>query len=354
MTKDSPMSESLRPIEEYTSTVMVKGLKAALRDSSIETSLAKVQDGHIKLNKLMFMGAEEYDLLDDLQHSWHIYGSDMGNLVPATRSVTATPFDALPTTELPESPAIEEATGNVVSEEEFYQYYQNISLGPLESLEEIIRAERVDLLEAFYDQYADEVPGFASLYEDNVDLQRVLDHDEENGDIENIDETRYNEVNEICRKIRNKFRDHEAFGYYALDNLDVDVSIDIRDDFIDFLQLVDDVYFNISQQAESQIDGEVQYIIGQLNSFYHEYAWKTVTEIISLQTVKGPNRESLQYGAREELQTLDSNYKIRYRRLISECENAGVFSDSPGEKDSGVMTPDESLDLLESSDLLSS
>ena len=92
--------------EEYHSTAIVKGLKAALDDISTKQSLDEFEDAHIKLNKLMYVAMAERGLHEEIQHSWHRYGGDLGSQVPSTQSVGPTALDDLPETEKPSSPKV--------------------------------------------------------------------------------------------------------------------------------------------------------------------------------------------------------------------------------------------------------
>lgn len=346
------MSTARGRVEQYHSTVIVKGLKAALADAPIDGPISQFSDSHIKLNKLMYMAAAEEELLDDLHHSWHIYGSDLGDLVPATPSVTPIPFQELPQTQSPEGPSVEESDDNLPNEVEFYDFFREVSLGGLESLEEILKADRVKLLDEFYDQFSEDIEEFYDLYSYNVRLQEFLERHQEDIDVDRIGKTEYEIVNQFTRQMRDEFFKHEEFSEQKISELDLDLGNDVTEMFTDFLTLVDDIYFYLSRKQSSDIQGDASHIISEMKSFYINQAWKAVTEIISFHTIRGPRRAGLEHGATDTIQKVDSNYQIKFEQLLSECRSANIIPADPDSNGDELLSPDESVEMLKSSELL--
>lgn len=365
------MSQSQGQLEEYNSTVITKGLKAALAESSIDHSVSFFEDSHIKLNKLMYAAAAEMGILDQLQHSWHIYGSDLGDLVPPTQTVRPMALDQLPQTEKPPRPSIDGPDEDVIVEDDFdsstddldevlfdetdfYEFFMQISIGELNSLEEILRADRVELLDEFYDAYSGEIGRFYQLYSYNVDIQKLLEfhQDETNIQVDAIGENEYEQVNRFIRQMRSEFFKHEEFKQENIEELGLDLENDLSEMFIGFLDLIDDIYFYLSRKSESEIEGDASHVIDELKSFYLNQAWKAVTEIISFHTIRGPRQGRLEYGAMDAIRTVDASYCAKLDRLLSECKSANILPSEPEDPDVGLLSADESVELLKSDSLL--
>lgn len=347
------MSQSQGHVEQYFSTVIIKGLKAALADSPIEDPISSFSDSHIKLNKLMYMAAEEKDLLDELQHSWHIFGSDLGDLVPSTQTVHPIAIQKLPRTQTPESPDLQGGSSTVYSEDDFHHFFTNISLGGLGSLEEILEADRVELLDEFYNQYSREIGDFYDLYSYNVQFQRILEEHQGNIDVDDIGLEEYSHINTLTRGMRDEFLGHEEFHSNRISELGVELENDISQMFIVFLTLADDIYFALARKSSADIEGDASHIISEIKSFYLNNAWKAVTEIISFHTIRGPRQDSLKKGARIAIENVDNRYETKFSSLVTECTSANFLPIDEDESQQSGLSPEESLELLDSSELIS-
>jgi hypothetical protein len=348
------MSYSQGRVEDYHSTVIVKGLKAALADADIDGALSQFEDSHIKLNKLMYMAAEELGLLDELQHSWHIYGSDLGDLVPSTQSVGPIALQELPQTESPDEPSIDSAK-NFPDEEVFYDYYSDdVSLGTLDSLEAILQSNRVDLLDEFYTEYSNEMSGFYELYDSNIDLQRILETYHDAISVGEFGPDDYEEVNRVTSRMRDEFFKHEEFRTEYIREMGADIDSDVSEIFSSYLTLLDDFFYHLVNRDPEDLETDPSHIVSEMKTFYLDRGWKIVTEIISYHTIRGPRRSGLEYGAREEIRKVDATLQIKFERLLSECQNSAIFSEEAGLEDSMSISPDESISLLDSCELLNS
>ena len=346
------MSKSKSEVEQYHSTVITKGLKAALAESSIDKPISNFDDAHIKLNKLMYIAASEKGILDELQHSWHIYGSDLGDLVPSTQSVKPRALQDLPDTQKPDRPSVNQSSEDLPSEDDFVEVFSDISLGNFSSLKEILRADRVELLDEFYTEYSEDIEEYHELYAHNVELQEILAKDRTWIDVNEIGEQEYNRVNELTIKLRDQFFNHEEFQEDQVSELGLELDNTVQEMFLDFLELVDDVYFYLSRRSEPEIKGDASYVIDLIDNFYRDKAWKAVTEIISFHTIRGPRQSSLQYGAKEAIRSVDANYQVKFDWLVSECISSGIIPVEKEDPEVELLSAGESLEQLDSCDLV--
>lgn len=308
--------------EEYYSTAIQKGLKAALADASIERSFDEFEDGHIKLNKLMYVAMAERGLQEEMQHSWHRYGGDLGTLVPSTRTVGPVALDDLPETEQPQQPrpSGEDFRKTVWDEQDYREFFKKVSIGSLGSLAEILEADRTTLLEEFYTEYSGEIEDWVDLYLINVRIQEVLHLYAKDG-LDQFDSEAYLEFANTLEAFERELYSHSELSPAYLEEYDVGLSNDENPANLltDFLDLVDDIYFTISQQNLDEFSGDLSYQLSMVEEFYHERAWNLVTKVISLHTVHGPNQEALLDGSISDLEQLVSGYSIRMERIESEC-----------------------------------
>lgn len=346
------MSKSKSQVEQYHSSVITKGLKAALAESSIDKPISDFSESHIKLNKLMYIAASEMGIIDELQHSWHIYGSDLGDLVPSTQSVKPMSLQNLPETQKPDTPSIDKSPEDLPTAEDFAEIFSNVSLGDFSSLEEILKANRVELLDEFYDEYSEDIEDFYDLYSHNMKLQGVLDEHRTGIDIDGIDSREYERVNELTAKMRDEFFKHPEFHEDRISELDLDLDNTVQEMFLNFLELLDDVYFYLSQKSESDLKGDASYVIGIIDNFYRKQAWKAVTEIISFHTIRGPRQGGLEYGAKDAIRSVDANYQVKFDWLVSECESANIISVEPEEPEVELLSAEETLEKLDSCELI--
>ncbi|RDZ35718.1 hypothetical protein C5B89_18590 [Haloferax sp. Atlit-47N] len=317
--------------EEYYSTAIQKGLKAALADVSIEKSFDEFDDGHIKLNKLMYVAMAERGLHEEMQHSWHRYGGDLGTLVPSTRTVGPVELDDLPETEQPQQPrpSGDNSRKTVWDESDYREFFKTISIGSLESLNEILEASRATLLEEFYTEYSGEIEDWVDLYLINVRIQEVL-HLYAEDDLGQFDNEAYMAFAETLEAFERELYSHSELSPDHFDEYDIDLSSDENpaDLLTDFLDLVDDIYFTISQQDLDEFSGDLSYQLSMVEEFYHERAWNLVTKVISLHTMHGPNQEALLYGSISDLEQLVNGFSIRMERIESECRAADLLPNS--------------------------
>lgn len=328
--------------EQYYSTVIRKGLQAALADASIEGNLSEFDDGHIKLNKLMYAAMAEKGLYDELQHSWHIYGADLGDLVPSTNSVGPKAYEDLPKTIAPESAS---SDSQEIKTEEIREFFNSIEIGSLQSLEEILSAETTELLEEFYKQYGQDIERWLDLYLVNVEIQKYLTLHQEDDPVD-FDKRDYHELSETISEFRTELYSYPELSPSEFGKLKLDVQIDQNpaDLFSEFLTLIDDVYYVVSESPPEEISNDVSYVLDRLKEFYHQKAWKLITEVISLQTIRGPRHEPLERGAKREIENLIRTYEFQLERVESECQSAWLlpeeqevdFTEQVEENDHGV------------------
>ena len=326
--------------EDYYSTAIRKGLKAALAEASVERSLDTVEHGHIKLNKLMYVAMAERGLHEEMQHSWHRYGGDLGTLVPSTSTIKPTELSNLPETEKPVQ-ADAAARRDVWDEAEYREFFLNVSIGALDSLSEILEADRQTLLEEFYTAYRGDIEAWVDLYLINVRIQEVLHLYDADG-LESFGEAEYHEFVDVLSAFEQELYSHRELSPSALEDVDVDLDSDENpaDLLTEFIELVDDVYFTISQHDLEDFPGDLAYQLGMIEEFYHENAWNLVTKVISIHTTHGPNESALASGSRADIDKLLDGYRISMERIESECRAIGLL---PEADDSGPPTdPSES------------
>ncbi|WP_323677566.1 hypothetical protein [Halorubellus sp. PRR65] len=321
--------------EDYYSTAIRKGLKAALAESSVERSLDTFEYAHIKLNKLMYVAMAERGLHEEMQHSWHRYGGDLGTLVPSASTIKQTELANLPTTEKPAQPGAE-SKQDVWDEADYREFFLNVSIGSLESLSEILNADRETLLEAFYTAYSGDIEEWVELYLINVRIQEVLHQYDVDG-LDSFGEPEYHDFVDVLAAFEQELYSHREMSPSALEAADVDLESDENpaDLLTEFLELVDDVYFTIAQGDLDDFPGDLSYQLGMIEEFYHENAWNLVTKVISIHTTHGPNADALEWGSRSDIDQLLDGYRIRMERIESECRAVGLL---PGATDS---TPPE-------------
>jgi len=313
--------------EEYYSTAIRKGLKAALADLSIETSFDEIDNGHVKLNKLMYIAMAERNLHQEMQHSWHRYGGDLGTLVPSTGTIGPTSLDKLPETEQPNNQNEDTAKEGVWNERDYCEFFKSVSVGSLKSLTEILEADQTALLEEFYTEYSDDIEEWVELYLINVRVQEVL-HLYVDDDLNNFGREEYLDFVNTLEAFEKELYKHRELSPTCLDEYGVDLSSDENpaDLLSDFLDLIDDIYYTISQRNTSQFVGDISYPLSMVEEFYHERAWNIVTKVISLNTTHGPNQEALLEGSISDLEHLINGYSIRMDRIESECRAVNLLS----------------------------
>lgn len=314
--------------EEYYSTAIQKGLKAALADSSIEKSLDEFEDGHIKLNKLMYVAMAERGLHEEMQHSWHRYGGDLGTLVPSTRTVGPAALNDLPETEKPQQlqPSTDNSRKEVWDERDYRDFFNTLSIGSLGSLREILEADRITLLDEFYREYRGDVEEWVELYLINVRVQEVLHLYVEEG-LEGFDQEAYLTFTETLEAFEKELYSHPELSPARLEEYDVDLSNgkNPADLLSEYLDLVDDIYFTISRTDLDEFAGDLSYQLSMVEEFYQERAWNLVTKVISLHTTHGPNQEALLDGSISDIEKLLNGYSIRMERIESECRAADLL-----------------------------
>jgi len=314
--------------EEYYSIAIQKGLKAALADASIGRSFDEFDDGHIKLNKLMYVAMAERGLHEEMQHSWHRYGGDLGTLVPSTRTVSPVALDDLPETEQPQQPrpSGDDSEKAVWDERDYREFFKSVSIGSLESLIEILEADRTTLLEEFYTEYSGEVEDWVNLYLINVRIQEVL-HLYAEDDLDRFDSEAYVTFAETLEAFERELYSHPELSPAHVEEYDIELSSgeNPADLLTTFLDLVDDIYFTISQNNLDEFSGDLSYQLSMVEEFYHERAWNLVTKVISLHTVHGPNQEALLDGSISDIEQLVSGFIIRMERIESECRAADLL-----------------------------
>lgn len=327
--------------EEYHSTAIVKGLKAALDDISIERSLDEFEDGHIKLNKLMYVAMAECGLYEDIQHSWHRYGGDLGTQVPSTYSVKPTALDDLPQTTKPSSPEVVDDDQNIWDESDYYKFFNSVKIGDLNSLQEILEADRSTLLEEFYTVYRGDIEEWVDLYLINVRIQEVL-HLYKSGDLDSFGKEEYQKFAETLRIFRKELYSHEELAPPSIDKFNVNIEVDENpaDLLSEFMDLVDDVYYTLSEHSPDEFAGDLSYQLGMVEEFYHERAWNVVTKVISLNTPHGPNQDALIHGTRTDIERLVDNYQIRMERIESECRAVDLLPEVSEEIEQSSVDPE--------------
>lgn len=321
--------------EEYYSTAIQKGLKAALADLSIEKSFDDIDDGHVKLNKLMYVAMAERGLHEEMQHSWHRYGADLGSLVPSTPTVRPVSLDDLPETEQPPRPSGKSSRTEVWDERDYREFFKDVSIGSLGSLTEILEADLTTLLDEFYTEYSGDIEEWVELYLINVRVQEVL-HRHAEDDLDQFGDEEYLDFVDTLEAFEKELYSHQELSPASLDEHDVNLSSDENpaDLLSDFLDLVDDIYFTISQRDMDEFIGDISYPLSMVEEFYHERAWNIVTKVISLETTHGPNQGALSEGSVSDLEHLIKGYFIRMERIESECRAADLLDDGQESSDS--------------------
>lgn len=330
--------------EEYYSTAIRKGLKAALADLSIETSFDEIDNGHVKLNKLMYVAMAERSLHNEMQHSWHRYGGDLGTLVPSTNTVGPTSLTELPETEQPCLPSGDRSRKNVWNEQDYCEFFKTLSIGSLKSLSEILEADQATLLEEFYMEYSGDIEEWVELYLINIRVQEVL-HLYEEDNLDQFGREDYLDFADTLEAFEKELYSHQELSPASLEKHDVSLHSDENpaDLLSDFLDLIDDIYFTISQQNIDEFAGDLSYQLSMVEEFYHERAWNIVTKVISLNTTHGPNQMALLDGSISDLERLITGYSIRMERIESECRAINLL---PSEQ-----KPDSSEDQTVNSEI---
>lgn len=323
-------NENSRHWEEYYSTVIQKGLKAALADLSIDKSFDEIDNGHIKLNKLMYVAMAERNLYRQMQHSWHRYGGDLGTLVPNTHTVKPVLLDQLPQTEQPRHPSVDYIESSVWDEQDYCEFFKQVSIGSLDSLAEILEADRATLLEEFYMEYRSDIEEWADLYLLNIEIQKTL-HLYAEDNLEQFNSEEYLDFVDTIDAFEQELYSHQELSPSSLETYDIDLARceNPADLLSDFLEFVDDIHFVISETNMSEFDGDLSHPLSTVEEFYHEYAWNVVTKVISLNTTCGLNQSALVNGSISDLESLIDRYSIRMGRVESECRAANLLPDNP-------------------------
>lgn len=303
------MSSMNLPQEKKIVDDIVAGLEGALAELGMEEdALSSAGHAKIKFHKLLYLAVKWSG--NPVQLSWHLYGPDLGNSAPDVSFVEATPLVELPS---PAEPSVHAAPElDPRSPEEYCEFFLSLQVKEF-GLQDIVEADLHDFLEAFYDEFAP--AQFKNLYLYNVQLQRHLWEDQGDITAEDVDEAYCDNLGEIISNI------HRELGKY-------DELSDAFDPFLDYSILLEDVYMKLSSSSDDEIRGNPGTIVRELNRFYHEYAWKYVSEIISRETAEGSNKHALHSGASEQLQFLDDNYDSFLKDLEETCQKAGLIPDS--------------------------
>ena len=108
----------------------------------------------------------------------------------------------------------------------------------------------------------------------------------------------------------------------------------------EFMDLVDDIYYTISENTIDEFAGDLSYQLDMVEEFYHERAWNLVTKVISLNTPRGPNQDALIYGSRIDIERLVDKYHIRMERIESECRSANLLPNGSDEVEQSSVDPE--------------
>lgn len=278
------------------------GLRTAIEatDGAEYETIINSQHTEKIINKLLHCGVHWADI--DVQRSWHIYGVDYRNDTPDPTSLQPT---ALANIASPETPVVESSERDYPTIEEFHEFYLNLEIGTLNGLSDILGTIDDDFhtfLDQFYRQYAPEE--FKDLYKQNVQLQRRLANHSEDIDVRTIDFETRRELGRTITQIHQELSDNPLFE-------------DALPKFIRYTDILEDVYRRFESVDHPYHLGQAPKAgIGELETFYHRFAWKWIAELISKQTATGLKAEEIERTVGEdELPVLRKNYDQRLSKL---------------------------------------
>lgn len=329
----------------------IAGLEAAMSDFDIDRrDLTHDEYAQQRLNKLAFCGIDWRHDDTSVQRSWHRYGLELGNSVKDYTSVQAKPFDEHPVI------AGTNSESKYTRIQEYYYYFlEDFDLQGM-NLEEAIHEDFFTLLTAFYETYAE--PEYKSLYLANVDLQRRLHKDSLSLSAEEVNEEDCFQIGEIvtdlhtelytCDLLRQRpegyreFIEENGFNeqYADLEQLTEDAYEAVER----FTDLLEDIYMLLAEGNANDIIGTPSRIIDNLRVFYHEFTWKFVATILSIQTATGRDYTEIWRGSIKEIEWVTQTYNKRLNDIESTAEQANLI---PSTEDYGFS--DSDTDFLEES-----
>jgi len=305
MSRNTDLNDSLFDYVRSDDAVdgIVDGLRAATEatDGAEYETIINSQHTEKIVNKLLHCGVDWADI--DIQRSWHIYGVDYRNDAPDPSALQPAALENIAS---PDSPIVESPSRDYPTREDFYDFYLSLEIGTLSGLEEIFETIDDDFytfLNQFYRQYAPSE--FKDLYKQNVQLQRRLASHSTDIDVRNID---FEERRELGRNITQM---HQELSNNPLFD-------DLLPQFTQFTDLLEDIYrrfedvdhpYELGQAPKAGVD--------ELERFYHRFAWKWVSELISKETATGLEAGEIERTVEEnELPGL----KEKYNRRLSQLE----------------------------------
>lgn len=316
---------------------VIYGIEAAL-DAADLTHRDLDHDGwgQIRFNKLVFIGLH-WRYGDDipLQYSWHRYGPNFGNSLPKHTTLTVRPEEQLPGfSESPTGPSPEKARR---IREYFYLFERDFPIEGME-FEDAVEMDLQEFLEAFYDKYADEV--YRNVYVANVEFQRFLSGASESLELHAVTEEDCIRLGEVVTRLhgelfslsnlRKPMDDVEAYVHEhpSLDRTYGDLPALAEKGFDRmevYTNLVEDIFMMMAEQSAEDVYGSPENIVEGLETFYHEYAWKYISELISIRTASEKNKQALWNGALEEIIRLDEQYENRLYNHEQLAMEAGLL-----------------------------
>lgn len=310
----------------------ITGLEAAMHDYGLDRQdLAHDQYAQQRLNKLGLCGILwRYDD-PSVQRSWHRYGLELGNSIKEYNSIQAKPLD-----EHPISAGTSSDRKYTRIQEYYYYYLEDFNLQGM-NLEEAIQVDFFSLLDAFYTEYAD--PEYKDLYLTNVDLQRRLYNDSESLSIDEISDEDCLEIGDIVSELHAELYScdllrHEPDGYRDfVENEDLDsrfanlteVAEEVYEAVEMFTDLLEDIYMMLARSDPTDVIGTPSKIIDNLRIFYHEFAWKMVATVLSIQTATGRDYQEIWRGCVKEMEWLATVYNRRLSEVKSTAGQANLL-----------------------------
>jgi len=321
--------------DRETADLVIEGLEAAMADKGIEAEEINHDGyGQQRLNKLIYSGLH-WRYQDDIpvQRSWHRYGVELGNAIKDHTLIHPSPVEDFVDAESPS------ARNKLKQVEEYHYYFKDDFALDGMGLQETIDADFHDLLEAFYSRYAD--PAYRDLYLANVEIQRRLATDSSSLSADNVTQDDCLELGDLVTDLHSElfccnllhdapsnytaYAKEEGFDSYFYD---FDAMAEEAFDRIErFTDLYEDIYMKLSEQSSEDVVGDPESIIEGLEVFYHEFAWKSVTELMSIKTATGRNHQELWKGSMEELDWIVSAYDEKFSKHAHLASQANLLPD---------------------------
>lgn len=280
---------------------VMDGLRVAIHESNVNVDHLN----SIKLNKLVYFAAREFDL--PVTYSWFKYGASLSDTSVDTEYIEPVSLDELPN---PGGPRIGQEWEYPSPREYEYFFLENVDL------EHIFSETTKDYLEEFYHGYAPEE--FAELYADSAVLQKTID------EILDMDLDDFNSrLSEISDQVQEEVREL---------NIELIMHEEIDDGLVDkftaYTEVLLEIFENISREGD-EIDSEQFAALRSVLKFYYSHAWKYVALDISEKTVTGPSERDLLKATVNELDKLEKNLEHDIQNVRQRCVDSGLIEPRP-------------------------